>query len=86
VVFLALDAKSAAEAIAIARQTGAAVWIGSDAMTHDEHYEIAAQGVNLTRFEYPLAGVDSSVVDEALTTVLEHHPGETVWVQRASYL
>ena len=83
-VFLALDAKSAAEAIAIARQTGAAVWIGSDVMTHDEHYRIAAEGVNLTRFEYPLGGVDRSVVEEALATVLEHHPGETVWLQRAS--
>jgi hypothetical protein len=84
VVFLALDAKSAAEAIDIARQNDAAVWVGSDAKPHEEHYRIAAEGVNLTRFSYPLAGADRSVLEEALATILEHHPGETVWVQRAS--
>ncbi len=83
-VFLALDPSAAVEAIALARLNGAAVWVGSDAMSHDEHYRIAAEGVNLTRFEYPLSGVDPAVVDDALAAVQEHHPGETVWVQRAS--
>ena len=83
-VFLALDPSAAVEAIALARLNGAAVWVGSDAMSHDEHYRIAAEDVNLTRFEYPLSGVDPAVVDDALAAVREHHPGETVWVQRAS--
>jgi hypothetical protein len=84
VVFLALDPAAAVEAIALARLSGAAVWLGSDAMTHEEHYRIAAEGVNLTRFEYPLSGADAAAVEGALATVVEHHPGETVWVQRAS--
>ena len=83
-VFLALEPNAAAEAIAIARHTGAAVWVGSDAMTHEQHYAIAADGVNLTRFAYPLSWVEGEVVAEALETVREHHPGETVWVQHAS--
>lgn len=83
-VFLALEPKSAAEAIALARRTGAAVWIGSDAMSHDDHYRIASEGVNLTRFEYPLSDADATVVEDAIATVLQHHPNETVWVQRAS--
>jgi hypothetical protein len=84
VVFLALDPSAAIEAIALTRLSGAAVWVGSDAMSHDEHYRIAAEGINLTRFEYPLSGVDTAVVNDALATVREHHAGETVWVQRAS--
>ena len=65
-VFLALDPSAAVEAIALARLRGAAVWVGSDAMSHDERYRIAAEGVNLTRFEHPLSGVDTAVVGEAL--------------------
>jgi hypothetical protein len=84
VVFLALDPTAAVEAIALARLSGAAVWLGSDAMSHEEHYRVAAEGVNLTRLEYPLSGADSAAVEGALETVMEHHPGETVWVQRAS--
>jgi hypothetical protein len=84
VVFLALDPDAAAQAIAVARQIGAAVWVGSDAMSHDEHYRIAAEGVNLTRFAYQLVNATAAVVDDALETVREHHPGEVVWVQRAS--
>lgn len=83
-VFLALDPNAAVEAIAVARLSGAAVWVGSDAMSHDEHYRIAAEGINLTRFEYPLFGVDTGAVDEALQAVRDHHPGETVWVQRVA--
>jgi hypothetical protein len=83
-VFLALDSKAALEAIALARLSGAAVWVGSDAMSHDEHYRIASEGVNLTRFEYSLSGVDTATVEDALATVREHNPGETVWLQQAS--
>ena len=82
-VFLALGPEAAVEAISVARQIGAAVWIGSDAMTHEEHFRIAAEGVNLTRFTYALAGADDAVVQEALATVAEHHPGENIWVQHA---
>jgi hypothetical protein len=84
VVFLALNPTAALEAISLARLSGAAVWVGSDAMSHDEHYRIASEGVNLTRFEYPLSAADAATVEDALDSVLEHHPGETVWVQRAS--
>ena len=83
-VFLAIDPVAALEAISLARLSGAAVWIGSDAMPHDEHYRVASEGVNLTRFEYPLSGADAATVQSALDSVMEHHPGETVWVQRAS--
>lgn len=82
-VFLALEPAAAVEAIALARQTGAAVWVGSDAMTHEEHYRIAAEGVNLTRFIYPLVGADAAVVQDSLAAVRQHHPGQTIWVQHA---
>ena len=82
-VFLVLEPEAVAEVIAVARQTGAAVWIGSDAMAHDEHRRIVGEGVNLTQFTYPLSRTGDAVVEDALSTVVEHHPGETIWVQRA---
>jgi len=80
-VYLALDRSSALEAIASAKSGGYSVWVGSDAISEQEHRRFGSEGVNLTRFIYPLNGVDASVVDEALATVEEHHPGETIWVQ-----
>ncbi len=80
-VYLALSQAAAIEAISVAEKTGAAIWVGADLMSHEEHYKIAAQGVNLTRFEYALADAPADVVSEALATIVEHHPGETVWIQ-----
>lgn len=80
-VFLALEPEAAMEALALARLNGAAVWVGADAMPQDEHYRISREGINLTRFAYPLSGTDRAEVDDALATVREHHPGETIWVQ-----
>lgn len=85
-VYLALDPTAALEVIKLAKQSGAAVWIGSDAMSHEEHYRIAAEGVNLTRFAYALSDADSHVIEGALETVAEHHPGESIWVQHVPSL
>ena len=38
----------------------------------------------MTRFSYPLAGAEPEVVAEALATIREHHPGETIWVQHVA--
>ena len=83
-VYLALEPNAAREVIALAKKTGAAVWVGADAMTHEEHYHIASTGVDLTRFEYPLSGADSATVQGALETVRLHHPGASIWVQYVS--
>jgi hypothetical protein len=80
-VFLSLDRSSALEAIALAKVSGHSVWVGSDAISEAEHQAFGEQGVKLTRFVFPLEGVDSTRVQDALATVTEHHPGEVVWVQ-----
>jgi hypothetical protein len=80
-VFLSLDRGSALEAIALAKVHGHAVWVGADAISEAEHQAFGEQGVKLSRFIYPLAGADADQVQDALATVVEHHPGEVVWVQ-----
>jgi len=82
VVFLAISRESALEAIALAKSGGHHVWVGSNALSQDEHQAQLAKGVRLTRFSYSLmAGSDT--IDEAVATIREHHPADTIWVQRA---
>ncbi|MGD9719029.1 MAG: hypothetical protein AB7U24_07300 [Sulfurimonadaceae bacterium] len=83
-VYLVLEPNAVQEIIEIAKKTGAAVWVGSDAMTHEEQYKIAPTELNLTRFAYPLSGADKETIEEALDTVKLHHPEENIWVQYVS--
>jgi hypothetical protein len=83
-VYLALDRQSALEAIQSAKAGGHSVWVGTDAISDEEHHRFGSDGVNVTRFIYPLTGVETSVIEEALTTVQEHHPGEIIWVQHVA--
>jgi hypothetical protein len=52
-------------------------------MTPAEHQQFIAEGVKLTRFSYPLLGASPSQVQDAVATIREHHPGQTIWVQHA---
>ena len=83
-VYLILEPNAVQEIIEVAKKTGAAVWVGSNAMTHEEHYKIASTGVDITRFKYPLSDTDKETIEEALDTVKLHHPKENIWVQYVS--
>jgi len=82
-VFLALEPSAATDAIRVAQQIGCAVWVGSDAISEDEHKRLVEAGTNVTRFAHPLAAAPISAVEDALATVLEHHPKDVIWVQHS---
>lgn len=82
-VYLALDRSSALEAISFAKAGGHSVWVGSDAISEEEHLRLGTQGMKVTRFAYPLSGAAAAVIEDALATIEEHHPAEVIWVQRA---
>jgi len=83
-VYLALDRTSALQVIALAASDGNGVWVGSDAISEEEHRRFSSEGVRLTRFTYALAGASAPVVEEALATMEEHQPGEIIWVQHVA--
>jgi hypothetical protein len=85
-VYLALDRSSALEAISSAKAAGHSVWVGSDAVSEEEHRRLRTEGVKLTRFMYPLTGAEAAVVEDALATIEEHHPVEVIWAQHARKL
>ncbi len=81
-VFLALDATGATQAIRLGRDRGYAVWVGSDGVTEQEHAQLTQDGANVTRFAYPLANAAPEVLRDAVSTIREHHPDEVIWVQQ----
>jgi hypothetical protein len=80
-VFLAFEPSAAADAISIAKQIDCSVWVGSDAISEDEHTRLTNTGTDVTRFAYPLSHASHDVIQDALATVQEHHPKEVIWLQ-----
>jgi hypothetical protein len=80
-VLLVIDPESVPEAMALAKQLGCAIWVGSDGVTEDEYQLYGASGIKISRFIYLLADADELVLSDARETIGEHHPSEIIWVQ-----
>ena len=78
-VYLAISQQGLADALSTARLTGHAVWCGCDAISDAEYQQHELQ--NFSRFIYPLQDAAPSELEGALSTIAEHHPNETIWVE-----
>ncbi|MCB4787262.1 hypothetical protein LGR64_13350 [Delftia sp. Lp-1] len=78
-IFLAITSTGLAQALRAATENDA-IWCGSDAMSEAD--SAARQWSNLSRFTYSLE--DRVLIDDAVSTIEEHHPGHTVWVEASS--
>jgi hypothetical protein len=81
VVFLAITPTGLADALRVAADSDTAVWCGADAISRGE--EVALGREELSRFSYGLGTRDPEVLESALGTIGQHHPGEVVWVEAA---
>jgi hypothetical protein len=79
-VFLAISPAGLKEAIQLASSTGSAIWCGSDAVSETEFQSLV--GRSITRFIYPLQGEPADVINGAVSTIEDHHPDATVWVEQ----
>lgn len=77
-VFLAITPAGLADALHAAKVDDA-IWCGSDAITDAEYTRSSRP--NLSRFIYPLG--DRQMIDDAISTIAEHHPGQRIWVEAA---
>ncbi|WP_279211695.1 hypothetical protein [Delftia acidovorans] len=75
-VFLAITSTGLAQALRAATENDA-IWCGSDAISVADY--AARQWSNLSRFAYSLE--DRVLIDDAVSTIEEHHPGQTIWVE-----
>jgi len=80
--FLALTPAGLAEALRVRGDKPDAVWCGSDAISEVDY--AALREANVSRFVFPLLGQSDDVLAGAIDTIEEHHPGETVWVERCA--
>ena len=55
-----------------------AIWVGSDVLSASEVANLQGSGFNLTVFAHPL---DPEHLDGDIGTVVEHHPGQVLWVE-----
>ena len=78
-VYLAISQQGLADALSTSKITGHTVWCGSDAISEAEYQERRLK--NLSRFIYPLQNAEQDELEGALSTIAEHHPNETIWVE-----
>ena len=78
-IYLAVTAAGLSRALEQAKDDDF-IWCGSDAITHAE---VAANALrNVTRFVYSIA--EPGRLDDALNTIEEHNPSETVWIEQVT--
>ena len=80
-VFLVLDRSAADEGFALAKKLGCPIWLGADAVTLNDYQTYCADGINASRFDYSLSDRDPEILEDALSTIEEHHPRDVIWVQ-----
>jgi hypothetical protein len=79
-VLLAISPNGLKEALELASANGCSVWCSSDAVSETDYK--ALQGVAVSRFSYALQGESLDVLQGAIYTIEEHHPGATVWAEQ----
>lgn len=78
-VFLAITPAGLIDALRAAKADDA-VWCGSDAVSAADYEALVHP--NVSRFVYPLA--DRHLIPDAIATIDEHHPEQSVWVESVS--
>jgi hypothetical protein len=78
-VFLAITQQGLAEAVRVSSKTGEPVWCGAEAVS--ESTFAASVPSNVSRFVYGLTGENVVLLEDALDTIAEHHPGQSIWVE-----
>jgi hypothetical protein len=81
-VILAITTAGLQDALRLTEGRDANVWCGADAISEAEY--AALKNNHLSRFIYPLEGQGADVLAGAIDTIEEHHPGETLWVEKCS--
>lgn len=79
-VFLAITSAGLQDALRHRRDAAIAIWCGSDAISEADYAVLT--DVNVSRFGYPLLSEGDDLIAGAIETIEEHHPQETVWVER----
>lgn len=75
-IFLAITPSGLTEALRAAA-AAAAIWCSSDPISEEDYESSTAH--DLSRFNHGLG--DRELIDDAIITIEEHHPGQTIWIE-----
>ena len=78
-IYLAITSEGLSQALRVAGNDDA-VWCGADAISETAWAALPAP--KCTRFVHELR--DLVLLDDALGTIEEHHPGQTIWIEATS--
>ena len=81
IVLLILTPVGLREAIEAARTANASVWLNAGLLETIKVAELRAAGLDLTVFTRWVDPKDSVEVDDAVSTMREHHPGRMLLVE-----
>jgi hypothetical protein len=58
------------------------LWVGCGVLTEPELAQLRSSGIEVTKFNHPISPDDTSAIEGAIETIAQHHPGQTIWVER----
>jgi hypothetical protein len=79
-VYFALNSQGAHDAVEACVATKSALWVTADSMLESELQAARARGVRVTSFSSLAGSATPEEISDAVATIREHHPSETIWV------
>jgi hypothetical protein len=64
----------------VALNIDAALWVSATLVGDEEVRRLRSAGKSVTTFAYEVRSEDPELLSEALATILEHHPNQSIWV------
>lgn len=61
---------------------GVIPWINCNVLSQEEIQDLRTNGVEITNFSYVIPPDDTGAIESAISTIAEHHPGKSIWVER----
>lgn len=78
-VFLATTRRALGDYIAM--NTEGSLWISASLAAEDQVACLRSAGKNVTTFSHEIRSDDKESLADAVATIREHHPDESIWVE-----
>jgi hypothetical protein len=83
-VYLALTVAGARELADLAQREKMPVWLNSGTLNERQIQKLREAGLNVTTFTKRVDPADLEAIADAVSTIAEHHPGHTIWVEHVN--
>jgi len=68
--------------LSFTEKISAPLWISAGILSISELEALRCRGTDVTDFNYEIGLNENEVIDDAIETIREHHPGKVIWVER----